>query len=335
MTAECVRCSRPMADQAYACQACADKGAEQLRTVADMTPAARDVAHGQSRRSGGGGASGKPESRLPFDLGATSKLDAVQGELTGWVRHIAEERGLIMSPGWPAKGSDLIVEAAEWLLGHLGWLRHRQEVSEALSGIAAAARIVAGIARGPAAQRFLGPCGALLLTPEPWEPGMPASAECDGDVYAREGAQRGVCRTCGAEVSTAERQAWLDGEVRAYAFRAAHIAQAYGVNVDTIRTWSTRPRPDTGEPALASWWRTPGGLVTPWTEPVLDPRLTGDERAAREAEIAAELDARGPRLHYVGDVLDLAAARAARRETERAKRERRAATRAEESEEVA
>jgi hypothetical protein len=306
VTAECVRCSRPMADQAYACQACADKAAEQLRTIVDMTPAARDVAHGQSRRSGGGGASGKPESRLPFDLGATSKLDAVQGELTGWVRHVAEERGLIMSPGWPAKGSDLIVEAAEWLLGHLGWLRHRQEVSEALSGIAAAARIVAGIARGPAAQRFLGPCGAGTIEckvcqstdidhhrdcdmtcPHKFIPGSP----CEGDVYAREGGSVGRCRTCGAEVSTAERQAWLDGEVRSRAFRASEIANAYGVNVKTIRSWAAR-----------------GHLIE-----------HGHDRD-------------GHPLYPVGDVLDLAAADAARRETERAKRERRAATRATEDE---
>lgn len=88
----CVCCSRPTAD-GYACVTCGiTKPGEQLRAIADMTQAARDVAHGISRR-GGGGAGGKPGSRLPLDLGATSRLDAVQSSLTTWARLIADERG--------------------------------------------------------------------------------------------------------------------------------------------------------------------------------------------------------------------------------------------------
>lgn len=90
----CVRCGRPMPDQAYACSACAYRAGDQLHDIADMTDAARDVAHGLSTRSGGSSASGKPGSRLPLDLAATSKLDAVENTLLGWCRVISEERGV-------------------------------------------------------------------------------------------------------------------------------------------------------------------------------------------------------------------------------------------------
>jgi hypothetical protein len=90
----CVRCGRPMADSAYACPAETTRAAEQLGQIGDMLPAARDVAHGLSRRAGGGNTAGKPGSRLPFDLGATSRLDKVQNQLTTWARHVSETRGV-------------------------------------------------------------------------------------------------------------------------------------------------------------------------------------------------------------------------------------------------
>jgi len=289
----CIRCGKPMADNAYVCPAETARAAEQLRQIADMTPAARDVAHGFSRH-GGGAASGKPGSRLPLDLTATSKLDAVQNELTTWVRHIAAERGVEIPARTINAPAEIIVEAAEWLQGHLEWLRHRQEVSEALSGIAAAARVIAGIARGPGSQKYLGPCGATWDISTLGEPGK--SLDCDGDIYARvyaDGtvARAGTCRTCRATVATDERTAWLDGEVRGHAFRAAEIGNAYGIRANTIRVWADR------------------GLL-----------------------VAHGHDRDGRPLFNVGDVLDLAAGDAARRETERAKRERRAAAKVAEDE---
>jgi uncharacterized protein YjcR len=113
-----------------------------------------------------------------------------------------------------------------------------------------------------------------------------ARPTCEGDVYARDGAASGRCRTCGAEVDTAERQAWLDAEVRSRAFRAAHIAEAYGIRPNTIRKWAER------------------GKLT----------AHGTDRDGRP-------------LYNVGDVLDLAVADAARRETRRNERERRDAAR--------
>jgi hypothetical protein len=294
-----------MPDGAYACPTETAKAAEHLRALVDMVPAARDIAHGLSRR-GGGGASGKPGSRLPLDLMATEKLDAVQATLTRWVDYIGATRGH-MRPWFAFKG-DPIVIAAQWLPGNLEWMRHQPDrepddeghtwgADDFLTDIEACARVVAGIARGPSDQRFLGPCGAAeqVVTPFGHPPGSQTvdGARCDGDVYAREGAQHGRCRTCGAEWSTAERRAWLDAEVRSHAYTAAEIAEAYPIKANTIRQWLSR------------------GLLVPH----------------------GELDGR-PLLN-LGEVLDLAAGDAARREEARATRARRAAVKAEEASDAA
>jgi hypothetical protein len=307
-------CGRPLTD-GYLTSRCAERVGEQLRQIADMVPAARDVAHGLSRR-GGGSATGKPGSRLPLDLGATERLDAVERELGTWLRHVAEERGSATTVLVPLGDEDPIVVIAERLMQHLEWWRHRPEVDEFLTDVDACARVVAGIARGPAAQRYLGPCGAELASIAAYGPHPEQFVVCNGDIYAREGASVGRCRTCGAEVASQDRRAWLDAQARSHAFRAAQLADAYGINDKTIRSWAFRGH-------LKSYWRTEAGLTVEWADPVIEPDLEGDALAEREAEVAAEIKARGPRLHYVGDVLDLAAADAARREEGRARRARR------------
>jgi hypothetical protein len=238
--------------------------------------------------------------------------------------------------------SDPIVAAVEFLATQLEYARHQPWADEFLTDVEACARIVSSTARGPAPQKYLGPCGApaqvettTFADRAAGERTYVDGMQCDGDIYAREGASVGRCRTCGAEVASADRRAWLDAEVRSHAFRAAEIANAYGINVDTIRSWalSRSARYDhsgtvvqAARPAtLRSYWRTEAGLTVEWTQPLIDPDLTGDERKAREAEIAEELANRGPRLHYLGDVLDLYAEAAARKEERRAQKARRAA----------
>jgi len=299
----CARCGRPEPD-AYVCDRCASQSAQKLAEIAELSPPCRDVANGLSRRSHAGG-SGKPGSRLPLDLGAMAKLDAVENALTGWARHIAEERGLHLDTFRPV--GDQVPWLARWLVSGVEWYRHRPEADEFLTDVEACLRIVRSIARGPQESKYLGPCGADR-DHEPLcvdQVGHPHDEECEcwchdgkpdtceGDVYGRVGAATGTCRTCGATVDQDERRAWLDDEVRQRAFTAREIADAYGLNVKTIRSWADR-----------------GQLAA-----------HGHDRDGRP-------------LHNVGDVLDLAAADAARRESNRATRERRAA-RAAESEQVA
>lgn len=291
MTAACVVCTRPMPDTAYACTTCGvDRPTARLAEIQDMTAAARDVAHRVSRRSAGG-STGKPGSTLPLDLGATARLDAVQGALTTWCRHIAAERGLV--PPWVTTYGDPITAASGWLSGQGEWIRHRAEVSEYLADVEECARVVRGLARGPAEQRFLGPCGAVVVVDHDREEPLFKSGRdqyqtvhgpCEGDVYAQLGGSTGRCRLCGAEVSVRERQVWLDELVRSQAFRASEIEDAYGVKANLIRQWAT--------PARA--------LI----------------------QVHAH-DRDGRALYLLGHVLDVAADQAAKREEARAKRARR------------
>jgi hypothetical protein len=278
----CVRCERPMPDQAYACGNCAHRAGDQLFGIVDTAPAARDVAHGFARR--GGGTGGSSEGRLILNLAATQRLDSVQGSLTTWVRHIAAERGLPL-PAPQHLGDDALVVAARWLAGHTEWMRHRREVGEFLEDVGACSRVVAGIVRGPGSKRYLGPCGATVGWDDQGAE-VARDAPCDGDVYAHDGAKDGACRVCGARWTTAKRQAWLDGEVRDHAYRASEIEDAYGVSADTIRVWAARGK----------------------------------------VPIHAR-DRLGRALYLLSTVLDYAAAKAVQRETQRAKRELRAATR--------
>ncbi|GAA2696451.1 hypothetical protein [Actinoplanes palleronii] len=301
----CVRCDRPTPD-GYACHPCSRLAAAWLAEIADMTQAARDVAQRQARYGTGGGASGKPGSSLPIDLGATARLDAVQNQLSTWVRMIAEERGPAaeINPGasggstggtgHPQADRDDLRASAEWLARHCEWMRHRPEVDEFLTDVEACARVIRGIARGPAAQRYLGPCGADRNAE--FAEGLADMPRCEGDVYGPQGGQRGTCRTCGAQVDQAKRRAWLDDQVRDKAFRAAHIADAYRINVNTIRSWALE-RPEK---------RAENGVVI---------------QQARPAKLQAhDYDLLGRPRYLLGDVFDLAAEAAARRAENEAKR---------------
>lgn len=294
-TNECVRCGRPTPD-GYACHPCSRLAAVWLAEIADMAVAARDVAQRQARHGAGGGASGKPGSRDLIDFGATARLDGVQGRMTTWARHVAEERGvnlaeiaaggltvLSRSRVWvdQVQGlTDDLSASVLWLADHCEWLRHRPEVDEWLTDVEACARIVRGIARGPAAQRYLGPCGADLDAFGVEHDTI--SGHCDGDVYGPQGGQRGTCRTCGAQVDQGERKAWLDEVVRQYAYTASEIASAYPIRRNTINQWASRNR-----------------------------------------LVAHDLSEQGRPRYNLGDVLELAAEDAARREERRAQRERR------------
>lgn len=237
--ANCVRCERPTPD-GHACHHCGiTKPTTQLHQIADMTPAARDIAQGTARRTTTN-TTGKPGPQTPIDLGATSRLDAVQIALTAHVDHIGTTRGITRP--WFNHHADPIAAAAQWLITNgLEWMRHRgrDDANRFLTDIDICTRIITGIARGPIAQKYLGPCGALISTLSD-ETGELVAEECQGDIYAREGATAGRCRTCGAEVSTDLRRAWLDTEVRSHAYRAAEIAGAYPINANTIRSWAHR-----------------------------------------------------------------------------------------------
>lgn len=303
---DCTGCLPRVADDGLICDPCLGRAAAQLEIIADLTSAARDVAHRLSGNQGGAGGPGKPGSRLPLDLGALARLDGVANALGIWVRLVAEERG-IYPPHIPA-GFDVIEPSARFLLQHLDWARHRREADELLRDITAAVRIVRGILDGPGEQKYLGPCGVEISIGTLSQPDL--MHICDGDVYGRPGAQHGTCRACKTEHSQEQRRIWLDSQVSGsdLAWTARGIADALNLNVKTVRAWATPHTSDTGtvlRPAkLATYYRL-GEHIVPWTEP----------------EKGEDVKARGDRLHYVGDVRRLAQESADRREAERQRRD--------------
>jgi hypothetical protein len=221
--------------------------------------------------------------------------------------------------------TDPLIAAAQFLVTQLPWLAHATDeqggpyAASVFAEIRDCASRMRAVVEGPADRRYLGPCGAErehdpLCVDQSGHPhdnececwchdGEPGA--CEGDVYARDGAPAGHCRTCGATVDTDQRRAWLDAEVRSRAFRAAEIAGAYGINVKTIRSWATERQ---------ARYDHSGTQV----------------EAARPAKLHVHgFDRDGRPLFLVGDVLDLAAVDAARREQARAERARRAAARTE------
>ena len=149
--------------------------------------------------------------------------------------------------------TDPIAVAARFLAdpSHLEWLRHRppDQVREFLEDVESCWRDVVAIARGPRDKTYLGPCGApqIAIPPEvAGEQGIhPASAAlglapCDGDMRAYPGAVTGRCDRCGATVPVAERREWLDELVGEYNYRAKWLADAFGISVNTIRSWALR-----------------------------------------------------------------------------------------------
>jgi len=311
----CVCCGRPIQD-GYACSSCTNRAAADLRQVIDLIPAARDVAHGLVRR-GGGAASGKPGSQPPGDLDAMERLSDAYAKLYFVAEKIWTNRATYppMTPH-----ADEILVLARWLPDHLEWIRHREDAATMLAGIAEAARIIRTTADLPPASKYLGPCGATLCSLcGGVEPGHVCEGDipvwtCDGDVRIYPGAGHGVCRTCGARYERGEREAWLEEQVGGsdLAWTARGIADAYGLNVKTLRAWATdrySGKVLIRQARLSTYWRNADGQLVPWVEP-------------RKGE---DVKARGDRLHYVSDVVALAKEAADRREAERARRQEQAA----------
>lgn len=90
---DCGGCLPRLTIEGLICDACMARPERQLAEIVEFTDDARAVAHGEVRRSQGGG-SGKPGSRSPANDDALDVLDAIQSALTTLARDIAETRGL-------------------------------------------------------------------------------------------------------------------------------------------------------------------------------------------------------------------------------------------------
>lgn len=153
---------------------------------------------------------------LPWHETASDAQRALGATLTRWVGYVsAYDR-----PG----PSDRVSEKAAWLRAHLPQIVANPELGpdahdEITDAVAEAERVVFWTKR---ARVYLGPCERPVLD----EDGLILIAKCDGDLYADEGALEGVCRHCGATVSTLEAQIELNARLDATLMTPAEIATA-------------------------------------------------------------------------------------------------------------
>lgn len=231
MTANlCVVCGSETPD-GYACVDETEKARQQLAEIAELVAPARAVAHRQTSGDGTGGG-GVPGSRVPIDLAAGARLDAVQVALTGWARELAEGRNVGVVPD----GRDVIVLAAAFITQSLEIARHKPWVDEMLREIGDCVHAMRSVTGGRRERIYLGVCGApfVPIAPEVAEEhGInPAVARlglapCPEPLYGRLGASKATCKACGAQYDQEERITDRSELAHSYAYTAVQIEQAY------------------------------------------------------------------------------------------------------------
>ena len=304
----CTGCLPRLATEGLACDWHVDRAERQLTELIRLAPDARLVAQGLVRRGTGGG-SGKPASRPPLNVDAVDALDAIQNALGTICRDIAETRGLqIDSAGLgDLSPPDPITRAAKWLSGQLDWLRHAVgdqgepvavDVFREISECAARMR---SLVEGPREQKYLGPCGAVIercICPrdpdDEVDPGDPLST-CP--VHGWRDADTPTC----------------DGDVYGIPGAEKGRCKTCGATVDQADRlkWIDDLRREwlyTATEIADAYEGIKANTISQW--------------ASRGLLIAHGKHGNSP-LYLVGEVLDLAAGDAARREEARAARARR------------
>jgi hypothetical protein len=135
--------------------------------------------------------------------------------------------------------TDPIVIAAQFLAGHVEWIRHRPEADEFLTDVEASLRVLRSITRGPSDLQFLGICGALVTWDDEGAE-IPRDEPCPGHVFG--GTKHGTCKSCGARWDdVSARLARVTAAVREGLYHVSEIAAAYPeIKDNTIRAWLSR-----------------------------------------------------------------------------------------------
>lgn len=278
MTNSCSICARPQPDTATVCTDCANGTARSLeRAIALVDEADATIAKlarigaSSSRQpeppepdgsAPGGGhlppwlrsqaASALYPTPLPYNPSAADRYAAAGNAIVTAVRHIAEERGILVprtcahhSCGririghttgptceYPA-GTRQLVKAMTWLLGQLNWLRHRPEAVEELRGLDSAAGALVRLVDRPPSRVVIGQCA------------------CNEYLYAIKGAAFVKCQGCGTSYDVATvrdmMRTWL-GDALFTAAECATMAALLGLTANRTRTrhlitiWGDRGR---------------------------------------------------------------------------------------------
>ncbi|MFC3504823.1 hypothetical protein ACFOOK_28180 [Micromonospora krabiensis] len=256
----CDLCGEPVRDTAYVCPRCTANTARYLRDVITAAAEVETTVARLARYSDRHGRAQPEEwepgevkmpgglrpTPLPFDPGARQRGDRASSDIVTWARHVAETRGVYPSmPGpafgplcgsqgacrhescsviWGKRVPHPVARAAAFLLGHLEWLRYRQEAEEAMTVLAAAGATIVRIVDAPPALWYAGPCWAEKLTDQ-----YAPTGRCEEELYARTDDGTVKCPACKAWHDVRERRVWLLGEADDVLAHAALIAGALTV----------------------------------------------------------------------------------------------------------
>ncbi|MFE9955849.1 hypothetical protein [Micromonospora sp. NPDC005299] len=258
ITSTCDLCEKPLPDTAYVCPRCANRTAEHLAAVTAVASEVEVTVARLARYSDRHGRTlpdddpdGRPDgglkvTPLPFDPSARSRgLDASNTIVT-WARHVAEERG-----GGPVRPGPVIgplcrsgagcrhetcslirtrsvphpvARAAVYLLGQLGWLRHRPEGREALDELGDACRIIVQVVDAPPPLWYAGPCREQTDVDEAGRDVL-----CAEELYARTDDGTVRCPACKTRHDVGERREWLLDEADQVLAHASLVAAALTV----------------------------------------------------------------------------------------------------------
>lgn len=283
----CLICARPT--DGWVCSGCADKARTDLDTIADIAAAARAVAHGQTCRGvTPGGGTGKPGSRIELNLPAGARIDSAINTLTTWVRHVAAERG---HPPAPSTGPVCALTCGHGSCASVRADRDPEPLAFAARWLAPHTQAVRHWRESVDAYRDIAAVRRLLeaLTNGPGERRW--LGQCDTETGA------GRCT------------------VDLYARPGATYITCRGCGtrheVAELRAWlDDQVRGFSYTPAeIEQAYGIPAETIRTW---------------AHRREITATGEVDGRPIYPLGAVLDLAAAKAARREERRAKAQRRA-----------
>jgi hypothetical protein len=291
---DCRGCLPHVVSEGLVCDVCVGSAGGRLAAIIKLTPDARLVAAGLVRRGGGSGG-GKPSSRSPGNDDAMDTLDEVQNALTTIARDIAETRGSqFASAAFAGAGvPDPLTEAAKWLSRQMVWLKHAVDDQ----GGPYAATVFAEIreCRGKMAGLVNGPSEQKYLGP------------CGAWIDTL------VTDEAGTEMDSRE----CDGDVYGRAGASKGRCKVCGAEYDqgNRRIWLDDVRRDFLYHAseIGDAYPIKAGTIRVWLARGL---------------LVAHGEHEGRPLLKLGEVLDLAAGDAARREEARAARARRAAAKA-------
>lgn len=295
---DCSGCLPRATDDGLVCDVCTGSAGSRLAHIVQLTPDAMLVAYGLVRRTAGGG-SGKPGSRSPGNDDAMVVLDDVNNRLTTICREIADVRGL-QEPVAGLGVAATLTTASQWLSGQMNWLRHAVDDQ----GGPYAASVFAEIRDCASRMRSL----------------------VDGPTHQR------YLGPCGADVVRAEivGDQWeselviCDGDVYGRAGADLGTCRTCGAHVDQGERliWLDDVRRD--------WLYFVSEIADAY--PI---KATTIRAWLSRGLLVAHGERDGRPLLKLGEVLDLAAGDAARREEARATRARRSAAKAAENEEAA